>query len=98
MVTAGEPTLVRGNVQRCGAAEFIRAMHLRDPRVAPNLQFVSSKPQRVIEAILAWDSLPTDDDIFSLTCWRCTLMGPQCCARGGLRYPSRLAGVPSFLQ
>ena len=23
-------------------------------------------------------------------------MGPQRCARGGLRYPSRLAGVPSF--
>ena len=63
VVTAGEPTLVRGNVQRCDAVEFIKAMHLRDPRVAPHLQF-SSKPQRAIEAIWAWGAPPSDDDTF----------------------------------
>ena len=26
--------------------------------------FLSKKPQRAMEAILAWDSLPTDDDTF----------------------------------
>ena len=39
-MAAGEPTLVQGNAQRRGAVEFIKAMHLRGPRVAPNSQFL----------------------------------------------------------